>query len=397
MRLALVSDAFPPLRSSAAVQLRDLSAEMVRQGHSLTVIVAAPALERAWEISEWQGAQVLRLKAPRTKDVGYATRTLGELLMPYRMLRGLQASPVGKERWDGVIWYSPTIFLGPLVRAIKRSSFCKSYLIIRDIFPEWAVDLGLMGRGLPYRFFKTVANFQYSVADTIGVQSPGNLAYFSAWGGQEGRKLEVLYNWLAESKDRGCSISIANTRLAGRRVLVYAGNMGVAQGVGSLLELADYMRGFSEIGFLFVGRGSEVEALRADAIRRELENVVFCDEIDPDEIAGLYAQCHIGLLTLDPKHRTHNIPGKFLSYLRGGLPVMGMVNAGNDIIDLVRSERVGRAITTDSMEVLSRCVWQLLDDIERDSEYSSRCRKLAERLFSPAAAARQIALALQVR
>ena len=88
------------------------------------------------------------------------------------------------------------------------------------------------------------------------------------------------------------------------------------------------------MGFLFVGRGSDAQTLRTEARALGLTNVVFFDEIDPDEIPGLYAQCDIGLVSLDRRHKTHNIPGKFLSYMRSGLPVLASVNPGNDILKL---------------------------------------------------------------
>jgi hypothetical protein len=85
--------------------------------------------------------------------------------MPFAMLCQFRKSLLASERWDGVVWYSPSIFHGPLASALKKSSGCQGYLIVRDIFPEWAVDMGLMRRGLPYRFFDAAARYQYSVAD----------------------------------------------------------------------------------------------------------------------------------------------------------------------------------------------------------------------------------------
>ena len=145
MRIALIADTFPPLRTSGAVQLRDLSREFARQGHDLTVLLPSPDQQEPWRLEMFDGAQVLTLKAPRTKDIGYVRRTLSEWVMPFAMLRQLRKSPLANERWDGVIWYAPSIFHGPLASALKKSSACKGYLIIRDIFPEWAVDMGLMG------------------------------------------------------------------------------------------------------------------------------------------------------------------------------------------------------------------------------------------------------------
>ena len=394
MRVVLVADTFPPLRTSGAVQLRDLAQEFVRQGHTLTVTLPAAGLSAPWALEDSDGVQVLRLRAPKTKDINYVSRTINEFLMPFAMLCNLRKSPLAKERWDGVVWYAPSIFHGPLVNALKNASGCKGYLIIRDIFPEWAADMGLMGRGLPYKFFKAVANYQYSVADVIGVQTPGNEAYFENWRQHVGRRLEVLQNWLADAPAAGCSIDIAKTPLAGRKVFVYAGNMGVAQGMGILLDLAEKLIHRTDVGFLFVGRGSDVKKLAADAQSRGLRNVLFQDEIHPDEIPGLYAQCQVGLVALDPRHKSHNIPGKFLTYMQSGLPVLANINSGNDLAGIIRHENVGRVSENGNVDTLAQLALELIDSLGSDGGYKERCRTLYSRLFAPDTAVRQIVSAL---
>lgn len=395
MRIALIADTFPPLRTSGAVQLRDLSREFVRQGHALTVMLPTADLSTPWLFEDFDGVQVLRLRAPRTKDIDYVRRTLNEFLMPFAMLRNLRKSPLAQKRWDGVVWYAPTIFLGPISNALKKASGCKGYLIVRDIFPEWAVDMGLMGRGLPYRFFKAVAEYQYSVADVIGIQTQGNQAYFA---GRQSGKVKVLQNWLADSPEVGCSVSVSGSRLTGRIIFVYAGNMGVAQGMDILLNLAETLRNRTDIGFLFVGRGSDAQRLRSEASRRGLDNVVFHDEIDPVEIPGLYAQCHVGIVALDPRHKTHNIPGKFLSYMQAGLPVLASINPGNDLVEMIEREGVGRVCTDHSAATLQRLALELVDQVAAvgagDEDVSARCKALSSRLFSPEAAVNQIVAAL---
>lgn len=394
MRITLIADTFPPLRTSGAVQLRDLTREFVRQGHSVLVLLPAPGQRESWKLEEFDGAQVLRLKAPRTKDIDYVRRTLAELAMPFVMLRNLRKSPLAKERSDAVVWYAPSIFHGPLVRALKKSSRCKSYLVIRDIFPEWAVDMGLMGRGLPYRFFDAVARYQYSVADVIGVQTPGNQRYFHRWMRQPGRELEVLQNWLDKPAKARCPIRVDEIALAGRKVFVYAGNMGVAQGMDILLDLAERLRSRLDVGFLFVGRGSDSVRLKAVAQSRQLENVVFFDEIYPDEIPDLYAQCDAGIVALDPRHKSHNIPGKFLTYMQSGLPVLANINAGNDLAQLIRNERVGQVCETNQVDELLSLTEKLLDQIETDSALSARCTALFEREFAVENTVKQIVAAL---
>jgi len=394
MRVALIADAYPPMRTSAAVQLRDLSQEMVRQGYLTTVMIPSADLTQPWSLEELSGVQVLRLKAPRTKDIGYVRRTISEFLLPFMMLRNLRKSPLANVRWCGVVWYSPTIFLGPLANALKKSSTCRSYLIIRDIFPEWAVDMGLLSRGLAYRFFKAIERYQYSVADVIGVQTSANLPYLDHWARQDGRRVEVLQNWLADAPDVGSSISVAEGPLVGRTIFVYAGNMGVAQGMDVLIGLAERLKNRRDIGFLFVGRGSDAQRLRGDAKARGLDNVVFHDEIDPSEIPGLYAQCHVGIVALDPRHKTHNLPGKFLSYMQSGLPVLASINPGNDLAELIQREGVGRVCTDHSAETLQRLAVELTDEIASGKSVSAHCRALSVKLFSPEAAVKQIAAAL---
>lgn len=395
LRIALIADTFPPFRNSGAVQLRDLAREFARQGHELTVMLPAAGLGKAWQLEQADGVRVLRLKAPQTKDINYVRRTIGELLMPFAMRRHLRRSPLANETWDGVVWYAPSIFHGPLANSLKKASGCKGYLIIRDIFPEWAVDMGLMGRGLPYRFFAAVARYQYSVADVIGVQTPGNLGYFSHWQHKPGRKLEVLQNWLDKPASERCPIRVSETPLAGRKIFVYAGNMGVAQGMDILLDLAAELSGRSDVGFLFVGRGSDALRLKNSARARGLANVLFLDEIDPDQIPDLYAQCHIGIVALDPRHKSHNIPGKFLTYMQSGLPVLANVNPGNDLAAIIHDERVGQACESNQLAELAALANGLLEQVAADGALPDRCRQLFEREFSAGHAVRQITSALR--
>lgn len=394
MRIALISDTFPPLCTSGGVQLRDLSREFYRQGHTVSILLPSQDLKVPWSLEVVDGVEVVRLKAPRTKGFGYLRRTLGEFVMPFAMIRQFRKSPLAGELWEGVVWYSPSIFHGPLVRMLKKSSGCKGYLIIRDIFPEWALDMGLMGRGLPYKFFDAVARYQYSTANVIGVQTAGNLSYFEQWKRQPGRKLEVLQNWLDKPGQVRCSIRVSETSLAGRKVLLYTGNMGVAQGMDILIDLAEKLNGRSDIGFLFVGRGSEVTRLKTSVKERKLSNILFFDEIHPDEIPDLCGQCSVGIVALDSKLKSHNIPGKFLTYIQSGLPVLANVNAGNDLVQMIRSEKIGQVCESNRLDELSELVDELLIQMKFEADLPVRCRSFFEREFSVENAVLQIVSAL---
>ena len=104
MRIALIADAYPPLRSSGAVQLRDLSQEFVRQGHDVTVIVPTHQLSTPWALETLEGVQVLRVRAMQTRDTPYVKRTLAELALSRYVRKGLEQSPLRDTKWDGVVW-----------------------------------------------------------------------------------------------------------------------------------------------------------------------------------------------------------------------------------------------------------------------------------------------------
>ena len=394
MKIAVITTDYHPLRSSAAIQLRDLARGLIDAGHEPVILAPMESWRLTWCEAIVEGVQILRLAAPPMKHRPHWQRGIAEACMPFAMIYSMWKSAYSFSSWDAVIWYSPSIFFGPLVLALKFQSKCPTYLILRDIFPQWALDLGLLRKGLAFRYFQMVTWSQYQLADTIGVQSVSNLVYLQSWANRPRRRLEVLHNWLALMPDVGSSIRISKTNLAGRTIFVYIGNMGIAQGMDILLDLAESLRHRADIGFLFVGRGTEVPRMRAIATERDLSNMIFHDEIDPHEIFGLLAQCHVGLVALDPRHKTHNIPGKFLSYMQAGLPVLARINPASDLGAIIEGEGVGRVFSGESFAEFNRIAIQLIDDQEGRRSMSPRARSLSARMFTPESAVRQILAAL---
>jgi glycosyltransferase involved in cell wall biosynthesis len=173
--------------------------------------------------------------------------------------------------------------------------------------------------------------------------------------------------------------------------------MGVAQGMDKLLGLARMLRDRADIGFLFVGRGSDADRIAASVKKEGLGNVIVHDEIDPDEIPALYGQCDVGLVSLDHRHTTHNIPGKFLSYMQSGMPVLASVNCGNDLVMLIAEHGVGKVSVDPTGKDLADKALALLDSLAADDDIGERCRVLSESMFSAVSAARQIVAALETQ
>jgi glycosyltransferase involved in cell wall biosynthesis len=394
LRIAIISTDYPPLRTSAAVQLHDLAKEFLAMGHCPVAIVPSLTSDQPWRVDALDGIDVLRVAAPPTRMVSHLRRALAEMWLPFVMLRNLRRSPYRDAQWDLVVWYSPPIFFAPLVWVMRRRSQSRAYLILRDIFPEWALDLGILKKGPAYFILKAFAALQYAVADVIGVQTPANLSYMHQWMRPGRRRVEVLHNWLEVVPAAGCRISVAATALAGRRIFVYIGNMGVAQDMSIFMDLIERVRDRNDLGFIFVGRGTEFDRLAELKRSRQLDNFLLFDEIDSREIPGLLAQCDVGLVALHPGHKTHNIPGKFVSYMQYGLPVLARVNRGTDLVRLIEEHGVGRVYVGDSVSELRVSAEEMADNPNLRQEMSERSKTLGRTIFSVETAARQIVASL---
>ena len=391
MKIVIIVEVLPPHPSSAAVQMYDLAEELVNQNFEVTILATSPDIRENYKIKSSNGIQIIYLKTPKTKDINYIRRFFAELYMPFAMLKNLKKTKFYDHKWEYLIWYSPTIFHGPLVNHIKKLYDIRSYLIIRDIFPEWALDIGLIKKGLIYNFLKVVARYQYSLADTIGIQSTGNKIYFKNWLKKyPTRKLELLNTWLGDKPEGHSSINIKETKLSGRKIFVYTGNIGIAQDMNILIELADRIQHRHDIGFLFVGRGDNLNLIKNYVVHNKLTNTLIFDSINPNEISGLLSQCHVGMVSLNVKHNTHNIPGKFLSYIQAGLPVLASINPGNDLVKIINENKVGAVITNRSLDDLTNKTEKLLAALDINDNFFKRSKNLYKNLFSSKSAVNTI-------
>lgn len=127
-----------------------------------------------------------------------------------------------------------------------------------------------------------------------------------------------------------------------------------------------------------------------EVAKRHLSNILFFDEIPQQELGRLYDQCHFGLVFLDARHLTHNIPGKFISYMKNGLPVLACINDGNDLFEIIKSKKVGKAFVGIDIDEIVPDIELMVDQLENDKEITLRCKALASELFSSKRAVKQI-------
>lgn len=395
MHILIVSDAYPPMRTSCAAQIYELGQAFLRLGHRVSIIIPSYAQKLPVEITVGGGPTIYSVCCLKTKDVGYFRRTLAEFINPFIINFFLKKDQFFKrQKIDGVVWYSPTIFWTPLIKSLQSYCGCKSYLVLRDIFPKWAFDLGLIKSRLVFGMLQYIAGGQYMQADRIGVQSPNNLTLLKNCYPNISDKLEVLWNWSSEISIKQSPIRISETKLSSRKVFIYSGNMGVAQGMSQLLDLIKEMQDFRDLGFIFVGRGSEKAGMEEECKKIGVDNVLFYDEIDPEELNDLCGQCHGGLITLDYRHRTHNIPGKFLTYLQNGLVVFALINKGNDLIEIIDDYGLGASWFPGKAgkpaEIFHNLIFQIALNDSDGNISPQNCKEMAKNIFSSDNAAKRI-------
>jgi O26-antigen biosynthesis N-acetyl-L-fucosamine transferase len=395
LRILILIDCYYPSPTSGAKLVHDLGVELHRRGNQVLVLTPSVLVSQPFTTSMEDNLLIARAKAGEIKSASKPLRAIREIQLSTNLWRRAKDF-LHENRCDLILFYSPSIFFGPLITKLKSLWGCPAYLILRDIFPEWTVDTGILRKGLVYRFFRKMATLQYQSADLIAVQSPSNLQYFNRLFPGEKFRLKVLYNWTAAHEP---DLPRTNWRtragLENKFVFVYGGNIGVAQDIDNLLRLAAGLTRREDITFLLIGAGSEAARLRNSIVSQGLRNVQVFPAVGQNEYLSMISECDAGLISLDARLTSHNIPGKLLSYLYWGLPVLASVNRGNDLFDLLHRNRAGFCFANGDHESLITAAQQLADNRDLRSDMGRNARRLLEQKFSVEAAVDQILAHLQ--
>jgi glycosyltransferase involved in cell wall biosynthesis len=390
LRILIAVDCYFPSTKSSAKLVHDLSVELHRLGNQVFVLTPSESISEQIAISTEDNIQVIRVSAGKIKGTNKVLRAIREVKLSATLWRKAKTF-LSRNVCELIIFYSPSIFFGPLVRKLKALWGCPAYLILRDIFPDWAVDAGLLRKGLVYRFFQRAAAEQYEVADVIALQSPANRKYFTRAFPQKEARLKVLFNWTAVHEMR---LPQTNYRmrlgLENKIVFLYGGNIGVAQDMDNLLRLATRLTSRSEIYFLLVGDGSEARRLKNLIAVNHLGNIQILPSVEQRQYLSMVSEFDLGLISLDARLTSHNYPGKLLSYLYWGKPVLASVNQGNDLLELLQNSGAGYCYVNGDDENLFSAALRLADDSQLRAKMGSNARHLLEQSFSVEHAVDQI-------
>ncbi|MBB1411671.1 glycosyltransferase family 4 protein [Pseudoalteromonas sp. SG44-17] len=344
MKLALIIDDYLPDSTRVGAKMfHELALELIKSGSDVTVITPAVGQAQKFIEQSIEGVKVWRFSSGPIKDVGKVARALNETLLSFRAWSAIR-NHVFEDTFDGVIYYSPSIFFSGLVNNIKQRCNCNSYLVLRDLFPQWVIDAGMIKQGsLIARYFKCFEQRSYQAANTIGLMSEKNLEVFKQSNGPQ-YPTEILRNW-ADTTPVNISTNLNSIRkqlkLENKVIYFYGGNIGHAQDMANLMRLAKSMQHCSQAHFLFIGQGDEVELINQLAKQWQLTNYTYLPSVNQNEFKHILASIDVGLFSLSAKHTAHNFPGKLLGYMVQSLPILGSVNSGNDLQALVNSNKAG--------------------------------------------------------
>jgi len=369
MRILIVSDAYPPEVGSGAHLMAELARELAARGNDVVVLTSWPAykLDRsaaATEFSErmMEGrVRVLRVKTLPLHNSGFIVRGVAVLLAPFQFWRTLirhEPAP-----FDGVIVYSPPLPLANIgIWAKKRGS--RFLLNVQDIFPQNAIDLGILTNPLLIGVFRWIECHAYRSADVITAHSPMNRSLLVRAYPKIVNKAVVLHNWIDPSQFSvgGVQEDFRETLgLQGKFVAVYGGVIGPAQGLEVILDVAMRVRDIPDLVFLIVGDGTEKSRLEEIARARGLTNIMFRPFVARERYPSLLKSADIGFLTLSPKMKTPVVPGKILGYMAMALPVLAIVNEESDAHAIIADAKCGYSCSSDEVAAAETLVRRLYE------------------------------------
>jgi len=391
MKLLLIVDDYLPLSIKvAAKMMHEMALEFKSNGHEVTVLTPANYLAKLFEEKNIDGIKVLFFKSGEIKNISKVKRAINESLLSFYAWKATK-SYLKTHPHDAVIYYSPSIFWGYIVGKLKKMWGVKSYLVLRDIFPQWTVDNGLMKVNSPvYKYFKFFETINYKNADCIGVMSPSNLEFFKATR-KNTEKFEVLYNWAKISIPKlPINKFRKQLKLEGKIVFFYGGNIGHAQNMMNLVRLAIKLKENTKVHFLFVGKGDEVDLILTEKDKHQLNNITYLPSVDQETYFDMLSEFDIGLFSLHPGHKTHNFPGKLLGYMEYSKPILGSVNVGNDLKEIVNEAEAGFIYDNGEDDKLYEAALSLIESEKLRSNMGENSRKLLIKQFSVEQACTQI-------
>ena len=325
----------------------DLMRQFAKKGHHVYIVspverrYALPAQfleDHRDELHEH--VHILKLKTGNIQKTNMIEKGISTLLLEHQLQSGIRKYLQG-VRFDFVLYSTPPITFCKAIDYVKKRDGAKTYLLLKDIFPQNAVDIGMMKKtgikGLLYRYFRAKEKKLYDISDHIGCMSQANVDYVLQHNsGIDPAKVAVCPN-AVEVQDASVTSQVRDELREkyaipqDKKVFVYGGNLGKPQGVPFLLECLEKEKNNAQAFFLIVGDGTEYKKLEAWFGENKPANAKLLQRLPKEDYDRLVAACDVGLVFLDHRFTIPNFPSRLLSYLQAKLPVLCCTDPNTDI------------------------------------------------------------------
>ena len=384
MRLLVVTPHYPPDGGPSAPLIGMLCETLARRGLDVTVIAAAPHYPSGRVLKEFRGRwirsteengiHVLRVWVPSLNRSRLLQRALQFLCFQVgASLAGLS------RRYDAALISNPglEVWLPFAVHSVLRRT--PSVFIVYDVYPDVGIALGIFRNRAVISAVAALERFCLRRAVCVRIISESFVPSLRALG-VPASKLVLIYDYVDTDLIKPLpreNVFAAENGLSGRFVVLYAGNIGLSQGLENVLQVAERLSSCSDLLFVFVGDGAGREALVAAAQKRRLNNVRFLPYQPRVRLPEVLASADVSLVILKKGIGIQSLPSKIFPILASGRPLLASVDEQSATADLVKRSKAGICIPPEDPERLAEAVQTLRNSPEMCKEFGQNGRRHA--------------------
>lgn len=310
-------------------------------GHNVYVVSANEKRHgKDTEFVEESGIHVLRVKIGNITKCGMIEKGISTVRVESQFIGAIKKY-LSDVKFDLVIYSTPPITFAKAVEYIKKRDGARSYLLLKDIFPQNAVDIGIMSKsgikGILYKFFRNKEKKLYEFSDRIGCMSQANVDYILRHNPEiDPKNVEICPNSIEVidmriSEDERVAIRHKYEIPTDKKVFVYGGNLGRPQGIPFLIDCLRAEKENKDVYFLIVGDGTEYSKLEAFVNEEKPASIRLMKSLPKEDYDKMVAACDIGMIFLDHRFTIPNFPSRLLSYMQAGLPILAATDPNTDI------------------------------------------------------------------
>jgi len=390
MDILLITNYFPPEIGAASHLFYDLAKGLSGKGHNVTVLTGFPRYNidkkklptkyrnKLYLKEKIEGVIIKRFWSAPFPQSNPVTRGFDHLTLPIIYFLG----GVLTRRHDIVLIYSPPLTLGVTGHILAKIKWTSLVINVQDIFPQNAIDLGILKNRFLIRFFQGIERFVYGAGDCITVHSERNRAHVVKRGGKYVKVISNMVDTEFIKPMEKDNLLRTKNGLQDKFVVSFAGTMGYSQDLDVVLECAKLLDDYADIFFLLVGDGIEKERLLKKAENMGLSNVLFLPMQQKSEYPKILAASDVSLVTLKKAVKTPVVPSKILSIMASGRPVIGCMDLAGDAPELIDKAGCGFCVEAENPSQLSEKILKLYRNRKKAAELGRSGRKFTEENLS---------------